>query len=658
MMKQISGAILLLFAVSVLVQGQNLSRKFGVITKDNLELTEYAPDKEAEAVVLFDMGRSLFVRSEGSFDVVFERTTRIKILSEAGIKWAEVEIPFYQEGNIFEKVYDIEACAYNAENGIMYQTPFEISNAFDERINNDWKVKKFAIPNVKEGTIIEYRYKISSQYTFNLRDWAFQWRIPVLHSEYEVKMIPFYEYRWILQGANRFDQHDSYTDRGNTRQFRSIKYHDMVHRYSMENVPAFNNEEFITSINDYIIKIDFQLAKINNPSGTTIDVLTTWEDMNKDLLKHSDFGKYIKKSEKLASKLLDVEGHHFENEKERFEFILDYVKGHYNWDSKNGKYASKSPRKFVEEKHGNCADINLFAIGLLRSYGIEAKPMLISTRENGKIKFDYPFVHFFNYVVIQANVDGVNILSDATESLALNNRIPSRCINDKGLIVQKDKVEWIGLECLFPSEIKTSIQIEIDNFNINSTVLVNATEYDALYYRNHYTDDTGLIKRRLETMGHTILDSTITVFNQTNKDKPYILRYNQQSQTEIVNNKIYLAPFLHEPISENPFKQNERTYPIDITYPKKRIFHSTILIPEGFAIDYLPSEHNIENELFSLSYSASVNENTISVSLEYHFKNSVYSSLNYSLIKSYYNEIVNKGNEKIVLSEKMEESNL
>ena len=72
----------------------------------------------------------------------------------------------------------------------------------------------------------------------------------------------------------------------------------------MKNVPAFNSEEFISSINDYIIKIDFQLSKIHTTSGVSIDVITTWEELSKELLTHQDFGKYINKSKRLASHLI------------------------------------------------------------------------------------------------------------------------------------------------------------------------------------------------------------------------------------------------------------------------------------------------------------------------------------------------------------------
>ncbi len=657
MFKKINLTILVWVLSLILVNGQNFSREFGKVEEEEFELKKYPSDKDAEAVVLFDIGKSYFVESENSFDIIFERLTRIKIISEAGIKWAEVKIPFYREGNIYEKIYEIEAYSYNYENGHIRKTPLSVTNTYDEKTNNYWSIKKFAIPNVKEGTIIEYKYKVNSQYKFNLRDWEFQWRIPVVYSEYEVKLIPFYEYSWLLQGAGKFDSQTSFIDKGLSRQFGSIIFQDIVHKFIMKNVPAFDNEEFITSINDYITKLDFQLSKINYPNGANVDILTSWEDMNKELLKHKDFGKYIKKTESLTSKILNIDNHKFINNKEKFNFIIDYVKKNFSWDKNYGKYASKSPGKLVDDKYGNCADINLFVTGLLNASGILAKPVLISTRDNGKIKYNYPYTHFFNYVIILANVDGENILTDATEILGLNDRIPTRCINDKGLIIQENKIEWIGLECLLPSQIKTDIKIEFSgNSIINSTISKSSSEYDALYFRNNYTDNVETIRKRLESKEYSIIDSTIVVKNQLNKENPYLLTYKQTSKPLIVNEKIYLPPFLNEIISDNPLKQNERTYPIDVTYPNQRVFNSTILIPEGYRVEYLPVGLEINNQLFELKYTTRSEEGQISVSFDYYFKKSVYSATDYLIIKSYFNEIVKKGNEKIVLIKKTEEN--
>lgn len=656
MFKKINFTILVWTLSLIIVNGQNLSKEFGKISKDEIELTEYALDKDAEAVVLFDLGTSYFVETDNSFDVVFERTTRIKILSESGIKWAEVEIPFYQEGNIYEEVYEIEASSYNFENGRLNNTSFDASNTFDEKKNEYWNIKKFAIPNVKVGSVIEFRYKINSQYKFNFRDWEFQWKIPVVYSEYETKMIPFYEYTYILQGASKFDIYESYEDKGMPRQFGSTNgynnnsYPDMVYKFGMKNVPAFNDEEFISSINDYIIKLDFQLSRFHRLDGRHTEIITTWEDLIKELLKHQDFGKYIAKSEKLASKLLDVDDLLQKSENEKFNTVIDYVKANFNWNNHNDKYATKTPNQLVDDKFGNCADINLLTIGLLNSVGIESHPLILSTREHGKIKIDYPFSHFFNYVIVLANVDGKKILTDATEILSMNDRIPPRCINDKGLIIKKNKVDWIGLDCMFTSAITTFLQMDIKENNVSVDLLKMGTEYDALFFRNRYTDKIANVKQKISTNNYNINDSSILIQNYLDKTKPYRLKYSFTTEPEVINDKIYISPFLQESITDNPLKHKERKYPIDMIYPKKRMYNSTLSIPEGYVVDFLPEDFQIKNDLFELNYTIKKYGDNLQVNFDYYFKNHIYQSDDYSKVKYYFNEIVKKSNEKILLT--------
>lgn len=655
MLKKISFT-LLIWAISFLgVKGQEYLREFGKIAKDEIELTEYALNKDAEAVVLFDIGKSYFVETSNSFDVVFERTTRIKILSESGIKWAEVEIPFYQEGDIYEKVYDIEASSYNFENGRLNKSSFDVSNAYDEKKNEYWNIKKFAIPNVKVGSIIEYRYKINSQYKFNFRDWVFQWKIPVVYSEYETKMIPFYEYTFLLQGASKFDIYESYEDKGMPRHFGSPgaygdnSYNDMVYKFGMKNVPAFGDEEFISSINDYIIKLDFQLSKFHRLNGSSTEIITTWEDLIKELLKHRDFGKYISKSERSASKLLDIDGLSKKSENEKFNTVLDYVKSNYNWNNHKSKYTTKKPKHFIKDKFGNSADINLFTIGLLNSVGVESYPLILSTRDHGKIKIDYPFSHFFNYVVVLANVDGKMILADATEILSRNDRIPPRCINDKGLIIKEDQVDWIGLDCMFTSGITTYLQMDIKDNDITANLLKVGTEYDALFFRNNYTGKIENVKEKISKKNYSINDSSIQIQNYSDKTKPYKLSYSFTTKPEIVNDKIYISPFLQEPVTDNPLKQKERRYPMDMIYPKKRVYNSTLSIPEGYVVDFMPEDLQIHNDLFELNYIAKKYNDKLQVTFYYYFKKPIYEADDYSKIKNYFNEIVKKGNEKIVL---------
>jgi transglutaminase-like putative cysteine protease len=638
--------------------GQNFSRAFGVIGNEEFELKEYILDTNAAAVVLFDLGKSHFEEGDHTFNVIYERTTRIKIFNEAGIKWAEVEIPYYQEENIKEKVFDIEAFAYNIEKGEMVKTPFDASNAFDEKVNNSWTKKKFAIPGVKAGTIIEYRYKIRSQYKFNLRDWAFQWRIPVVYSEYQVRMVPVYEYSFLYQGNRKFDVRESYEDTAHPRKFSAAmtgtsgqSYNDMVHTYGMRNVPAFVDEKYISSINDYIMKIDFQLSKINYFSGASTDIIATWDGLIEELLKHPEFGGAVKKAEKLTSSLLKSADLDKATEEEKFNMVMDYVKSTYNWDHRDGKYVSKPVSRLVEEKYGNSADLNLLTVGLLNGVGIDAHPVLISTRENGKIKYDYPYSHFFDYVIIAVTLGDQQVLCDATDPLGLNNRIPARCINEKGLVVRKGLVQWVKIECSFVSEINTTFAMTFKpEMEMDVAVRMEATEYDALDYRMSLSDDVEDIRDDLESAGFTMDTASVKVENLAEKEKPYTLHFIQAGTPEIVNDKIYLSPFLDWPLAENPFKENARNYPIDMNYPMKRSFISTITIPEGYHVDFKPDDVKISNPLFDLNYVITVSDKVVTVLLDYTFRQAIYPASDFGKIKAYFNGIVRKGNEKVVFS--------
>ena len=465
-------------------------------------------------------------------------------------------------------------------------------------------------------------------------------------------MIPFYQYTWLLQGANKFDSQTSFVDHGLDRQFGSIKFQDMIYEYVMKDLPAFKDEEFITSEDDNIIKLNFQLSKVINQDGVAHNVISTWPEMIKDLLKDEDFGGYERKSEGLASKIFDLKSLTLLPAQQKFDSVLNYVKANYNWNKSNNKMASKNVKAFLKDKSGNNADMNLFAIGLLNAAGVKAVPVILSTRENGKIKLDYPFSHYFNYVAILADIDGKKILSDATIALSANDRIPEKCINDKGLIIQKDKVEWVGLQTNFPSKMQKTIRINLTDSISNVDMQTSATEYTGLDFRNDFGTNTRTIKQHLLDKGYAVIDSSIVVKNQTSIHDPYILKYTIEDHPEKINDKIYVSPFLHEVMAENPLKQSTRTYPIDMIYPKRSAFYSEITIPEGYKVDFLPATDKIKNDMFELEYSVQVNDQKIDVFLVYYFKVPVYDAAEYGKIKYYFNEIVNKGSEKIVFVKK------
>lgn len=667
----------LLISFSLTISGvsaQSFSKEYGKIGKAELELKQYALDRNAEAVVLFDIGKSYFVEDTYKshfvndpmkhqnigaiygYNIEYERTTRIKILSETGTKWTEVQIPFYKDNLSTEIISEIEATIFNVEDGVLTTTTLPITDTHDEVIDKNWSIKKFQIPHVKVGSIVEYKYNIRSTFITNLRSWEFQWRIPVVYSEYEVRIIAPYEYSFIMQGTKEFEVYEAYQDKTYARRFglrqggygSERSFYDAVYKFGLKDVPAFKDEEFITSINDYIIKIHFQLAKTTRlEDGAEFKFLTTWEEFVNDLLKNKDFGRYISASKKMAKNVIPINQISKLDDREKFDAVLSFVKDNYEWNGKNSHYASLTPKQLVNLKTGNSADLNLFTIGLLNRVGIDAYPVVLSTRDNGIIKLDYPYEHYFNYVIISAHVDGKVFLADATEMLNLNNRIPRNTINDKGLVVNKKDVAWQNLSPTFTSEITTDIIIKPAETDLEVEMLKRAYEYDALYYKTNLSDNIHKIKQEIISEEYNLDETSIKVSNHLDRNKPYALQYSFNIPIEHKDDIILIAPFLKEIMSESPLKQNERKYPVDMEYPKRRVYNTTLEIPDGYTITSLPTSITINNELFELDYNTETINNTLKVNFSYHFKKAVYQPDEYGRIKTYFNRIARKGNEMI-----------
>jgi transglutaminase-like putative cysteine protease len=650
-MKSITTKILLALFISLVYENANAQvfPEFGTVVKNEVEMTEYDKDKTAEAVVLYDFGKSRFIRSQTGFDVLFERRIKIKIFNKAGFNHAEVAIPYYKDTQ-FEKVYDVVGFTYNFENGKLEKTPLDISKMYDEKINEYWNQKKFAMPNVKEGSIIEYRYTIQSPYISQFRDWEFQSTIPVVYSEYETRMVPFYEYTYIMQGATKFDRFESYLDNGLETQFLHFKYKDMVYKFVMRDLPAFKDEEFITSKYDYIVKIDFQLSNYYTLSGAKIEVKTTWPKLSNDLLKDS-YGQYLAASEKAAKKMLNYNELQGKNDVEKIEYVVNFVKSNFAWNGWYSKYPHKNVSDFTKAKTGYSTNVNLFLTGALRAAGINASPVLISTRSHGKIKMDYPFAHFFNSTIVLAKLENGMMLLDATEPASPYNMIPSECLNERGLVIEKNSDNWVELSRPVTSTLQHNFYINFNNEldSISSKIDIRSTGYYGVSQRKKYLDKTEKLTEYFYPRGFNVAQNSIKFTNLTDNLLPYIIRLDCSSRAESFGDKIYISPFLKEPLSENPFKQNSRTYPIDMVHSGNKLFSSTINIPSGYRIESLPPSYSFSNDQVDIEYKAMQNGDQVQVVGNYDFKKAMYSHNEYSRLKYFFNEIIRVFNEKVVL---------
>ena len=646
---------LILFLLTTLsVNAQLLKVKFGEFSREEMKMSRYEKDTTAKAVVLFDIGKTRFADTEDYFEIKFTRHKRIKIFDKTASGVSEITIPYYMDGyGRIEMVKNIKAITYTLENNHLIETKVEPSNIYDEDIDERWHQKKFTFPNIQDGSVIEFSYELETPFFFNIPDWRFQDKIPTIHSEYEVHMIPLYEYVYIAQGIVDFDHHFS-RPVGPNRYYKTATFKDYVHTYILKDIPAFKDESYITSVNDYIIKMDFQLSRYMDSRLVQKEIMSTWTELNKELMKDENFGRYIKSASHYAKKIieekLNLSG--LDNTS-KAQKIIEYVKNYFSWNGYHRKYASQTAKDFLDNRNGNIAEINLFLIAMLNEAGIEAKPVILSTRDHGKILTEYPFDHVTNYVIAFVNTE-TPFLTDATINYLPYNMIPVKCLNEKGLIVEKDikeekDIRWVNLNSQLESLEKIDIQHNIESLTLNTDVLIaiQSTNYEAYVNRKIFENDILKIKNH-----YTPLVGEINAVRTRSFDKetqPYSMNLKGKYDPENLVNKLIIKPFLNFPLNKNELTQEKRTYPVDFEYIKHRQFNATIVIPKNYTINNLPENYSIDDDLVNINLRYTNIENTVFVIGNYKFKKAVYVPEEYTRIKSYLSTIVNKFNQYIVL---------
>lgn len=628
----------------------------GKITQSEMSMTEFAQDKDAEAVVFYNLGDYYFQGDDRrGFILHMKKRSKIKILKQAGIKYADFEIPYYVGDEGWESIDNIEGITYNWENGQLTKTALDNKAVFEEKINDNVRVKKIALPNVREGSIIELSYTISTPYFFNMRKWMFQEKIPVLYSKLTYKAIPYYEYTYIMKGASKLDESKSEV-LSNEIRFGQLLYKEVKFDFGMKNLSAFKDEEFITSEQDYMISLNFQLSKLYYPRGGNKEIMTTWPAMCEDFLKSDDFGKYIRNTEKEAKKILPTLDIVNKPAKDQVEIITEYVKSQFNWNGSYGKYANVNLSEFMKQKTGNVGNINLFLIGLLNAANIEAYPVVLSTRKNGAISKGHPFQQFFNYVIALVKVDGNTYYIDATEPLLYYNNLPERCMNVEGLIVKPKVEEWtivrqrnisVTQRDLYlkpiPEEQKTEVKAQFIGSGLS-----------AYNFRTIHLGNDDNLSKYLKEKNNIEVNDNLNIPANDKLNKPFTFSFTFETPLEGSPDKLFIHPFCNLSIKDNPFKQNSRSTLIDLVYIRGDIYKSTIEIPEGYEVEYCPEPYISEDELININYSLIKDEKRILIDASYYLKKSIYNPDDYISLKMSFADIIKRFSEMIVLVKKKE----
>lgn len=658
-----------LFLIAFSTNAQDF--RLGKVSIEELKQKIHPTDSSAVAAILFEKAENKLVyNQEKGFEIELVVRTRIKIYKKEGYDWASKKVRYYLINDLREKVVFSDVVTYNLVDGKVEKTKLKSDGEFDEQINKYWAQKKITMPNVKEGTVIEYEYTLHSPNIENPRGWSFQSEIPVNYSEYTNCVPEYFVFNTNVKGflrpkitvekVNKVINMDlkekvvgfmgRVTTNHNTD---NISYTETRTIYLAENMPAITDEAFVNNVKNYTTSLEQELSMTRYPNAVTKMYSTNWDDVVRTIYEYEDFGPELNKRGYFEDDLkIVLTG--LKTQDEKIDAILKFVKSAVKWNSYYGYSCNDGVRKAYKDKTGNIAEINLMLTAMLRYAGLNANLVLVSTRSNG-VSF-FPNRTAFNYV-IAAVENGDNItLMDGSDVFSTPDVLPFRTLNWLGRLIRKDGTS-IPVN-LMPK--KASSELRFLNYSINDKGIVSGrlsnqkTAHNAMLFREEIKDlkeETYLEK--LENTNHKIEINEYALQNAKECNLPIIETYSftGDNLSEVIGGKIYLNPILFFAEKQNPFQQESRVYPVDYGFPFQDKFAINIQIPEGFKVENLPESITLtmNENLGVFKYLTSLSENTIQISISNQINSSIFLSEDYVSLKSYYQKLIEKQNEKIVI---------
>jgi hypothetical protein len=627
--------------------------KFGEFNMADVEMKSYNKDSTADAIVLYDYGQTSFLLKGGMIYTHFVYHGRKKILKKSALDLGTISMQLLKFGYERDQlISDIKGFTYNLENGEVKKEKLSKESVFIEKIVGDAQNVKITLPNVKEGSVIDYTYTIDTPFSIssNPSTWTFQSGYPVLWSIYEITIPSYFTYRLLMSGYLQLDGNE--TEQVNVS-LGTFETNGIFQRFTIKEAPAFRNESYITNVGDYLSKIDFELASVMWPNVLIKDYSLDYAALNRTMLEDQSFGGQLKRTGFLEDASKEIKSKYSDSTR-RLKAACEFIQKNVKWNESYSVY-SNNLKKVLESHKGDAGDINLLLIALLREMGFDANPVILSTRGHGKIHEQYALMKRFNYVVAHIDRNGKDLLLDATDEFLKLGMLPIDCLNGSGWLVHPTKGRFVSIVPVEKDvEFKRATLIIDEDGELKGTIIKSYGGYGALNAKKEFKEKGH--EKYLEEIKKDNATWTIEkadYVNTTELEAPMEAQY-QVTLSDYVTkagNMIYLKPMLSEGQKENLLKAKERLYPIDFAFPIEETFIATYELPKGYSIVEMPKNIalNLPESSGKFTYLIAVNENKLTVTSRIQFRKSVYYAEEYPFLQEFFDKMVAKHNEQIVL---------
>lgn len=664
--------IIITFFISLFLYQSSFAEK-SKVTKEELEEAHYPLDKTANAAILEESIEVTYSYNQNDGFLINRKVySRIKIYNKKGLDYAVQNILLWKTKTAEETVSKLKAKTYNLLEGEIEESSMKKGGVYKDETAPDRNTIKFTLPSVVEGSVLEFSYTITSPYYTYFPTFYFQERIPIKTKKLNVEIPEYFNYGIQTRGdkninlieggkrdkitfRNRYTTNNGTSGAGSTVSGHSSYEIDFkVNTYSLNltNVEAYKKESYVSNVYSYLPCVEFDLKSIKYPRSTIQYYSNTWEDVLKKHLKNSVYESELSKTN-YYKKDLQLILSNSNTEVLKIGNIFNFLKNKMTWNGVNSSMAYNGVRSAYKNGSGSSGQINLILLSMLKEANIKARPVFVSSID--KPISIYPSYTAFDYMIVEVIMpDNFKYYLDATDKFSIPNALPERVIKGRGKIMT-DSGRVIDVDLRpFTSKLNTILSYSINQEGeIEGKTNNRVKGYESYLYR------TNTNKKEDEALKKLVADYDLTEveayerqgYDELYNDVNYGFKFKIDDFCTVVEDEIYFQPLLFLRTEDNPFKINERKFPIDMGNAVNKMYMVDITIPEGYAVSSLPENSRLAlpDNLGSFNFALTNSGNKIQLRVVEKWTQPFINVVSYPLLKEFMKRLVEKENEQIVL---------
>jgi hypothetical protein len=641
------------------------------VTLEDVINNSFIEDPSTSALFLYKWHKIDFEQSDNNtWETVTKIRKRIKILKKKDTESVIKPIVLKNDETKNEFIDDIKIVMYYNENGKLKTKKIDKSELIERKLSSTQSSVTFDFSTVEAGSIIDINYTIHSPF-YAINDLIIQDDIPTNHFYATVSIPSFFHYKRTLQGnpnlkikedtkqidlnATTFKTHYESTVGGALKKFSRdsvFQATERISEYEVSNIKALKKESYAPNIENYRWLISYDLQSTDLPNEGYKDYSISWDEVIKEIYNSELFSEALSEQKFFKSIVPEIENDSL-SQKEMIYKAFNFVKDKLLWNKGLSIFPENSTQNTYLKKSGNVADINLFLVAFLKACGFKAYPILATTKNHPirrGIRQDA-----FNYVLAYVELDYEDILLDATAKNSMPNILPERVLDTDGTLIYAED-DYRNFD-LFPNEtsqIYTILNVEIsEKGKVLGSLSSRRSNMDALDYRNKMENSS--IEKYIDSLSfkNKVVVENFIIENINKLNQPIIESYDLKFQKDINLNsdEVVFSPLFFLKMNENPFKNDERSYPINFRYKHERKTIVSLKIPEGFEIKTLPQSVKISlpENIGYYQYQISKFSNTINLVTELKVDKAFVPEHLYLELKTFFDELMKKELGNIVI---------